>query len=341
MRIPARTRPVAAVVAATASALTLLAIGAGAAGFGTSAAGGKAASRFPVTGYVLEGGSAKLINAQGSRASDIGLDGALVSRDGASLVIDSALYPGLRAAHRKGLPASLLVANYDNRLGDFSADNASHLLKSEANRAAVVAQLAGEVEAHGWDGITIDLEALDDDNRQGMLDFLTGLRAALPAGKTIDIDIPASAAPGGYQWKPFDRVAIAKIVDHVVIMSYDQHYQGGTPGPIGGLPWVKKTIDTALTQIPRSKLRLGIAGYGYLWRKGKPTRDLSDAQARGLAAGRGRWSAKQKEWTVKVKGGGVIWWSDARSMKIRIALAKRRGLQGAAVWRLGSADNFR
>jgi len=124
-------------------------------------------------------------------------------------------------------------------------------------------------------------------------------------------------------------------------MSYDQHYQGGMPGPIAGIGWVRKTIRVATKQIPRAKLRLGIAGYGYLWKKGRPTVDLTDRAARRLAGGRARWSAKHLEWTAKLPGGGVIWWSDARSMKIRIRLARALGLEGAAVWRLGSADNFR
>ena len=296
---------------------------------------------FPVTGYVLEGGARKVIRREASRVSDIGIDGALVSKDGANLKIGSGLRRALKASHAQGKPGSLLVANYDNSIGDFSPAIASRLLRSPANRSKVVGTLADEVERFGWDGLTIDLEALNDGDREGLVTFLGELRDAVPDKTTLDIDIPASSSPGGYQWKPFDRRAIARIVDRVVLMSYDQHYQGGMPGPIAGIGWVRKTIRVATKQIPRAKLRLGIAGYGYLWKKGRPTVDLTDRAARRLAGGRARWSAKHLEWTAKLPGGGVIWWSDARSMKIRIRLARALGLEGAAVWRLGSADNFR
>lgn len=296
---------------------------------------------FPVTGYVLEGGAPEVIRREASRISDIGIDGALVSKDGSSLKMGPGLRRALKAAHAQGKPASLLVANYDNSIGDFSPVIASRLLRSPANRTKVAGILAREVKAQGWDGVTIDLEALNDGDREGLVAFLGELREMLPGGTTLDIDIPASSSPGGYQWKPFDRRAIAGIVDRVVLMSYDQHYQGGTPGPIAGIGWVKRTIRVAAKQIPRSKLRLGIAGYGYLWKLGRPTVDLTDRGARRLAGDLARWSARHLEWTAKLPGGGVIWWSDARSMKIRIRLARARGLEGAAVWRLGSADNFR
>ena len=319
----------------------LLAFSVPAAKGGPAAVATGSLSSYPVTGYVLEGGAPKVIRREASRVTDIGIDGALVSKDGSSLRIGKGLRTALEAAHAQGKPASLLVANYDNSIGDFSPAIADRLLTSPANRTKVAGILVREVADHGWDGLTIDLEALNDDNRDGLVAFLTELREAVPEGTTLDIDIPASSSPGGYQWRPFDRPAIAAVVDRVVLMSYDQHYQGGTPGPIAGIAWVRKTIRVATKLIPRSKLRLGIAGYGYLWKEGRPTVDLTDRQARRLAGGRARWSQRHLEWTAKMPGGGVIWWSDARSMKIRIRLAKARGLEGAAVWRLGSADNFR
>ena len=216
---------------------------------------------FPVTGYVLEGGARKVIRREASRVSDIGIDGALVSKDGANLKIGSGLRRALKASHAQGKPGSLLVANYDNSIGDFSPAIASRLLRSPANRSKVVGTLADEVERFGWDGLTIDLEALNDGDREGLVTFLGELRDAVPDKTTLDIDIPASSSPGGYQWKPFDRRAIARIVDRVVLMSYDQHYQGGMPGPIAGIGWVRKTIGVATTKIPRGKPPLGIAGY--------------------------------------------------------------------------------
>jgi len=61
----------------------------------------------------------------------------------------------------------------------------------------------------------------------------------------------------------FDYAAIGKYADWVQIMTYDEHWSGGTPGPIASLPWVENVIKYAITVIPKEKILLGVAAYGY------------------------------------------------------------------------------
>jgi len=46
-------------------------------------------------------------------------------------------------------------------------------------------------------------------------------------------------------------------------MAYD--FSTTSPGPIGPLPWSEDAVKYAVTQIPASKVFLGIPGYGRDW----------------------------------------------------------------------------
>jgi spore germination protein YaaH len=97
----------------------------------------------------------------------------------------------------------------------------------------------------------------------------------------------------------------------------------------------------ALTRtIPARQVDLGVAGYGYVWRRSGASQ-LSDAQARRLvhrSEAHARWVASVGEWTARLPGGAVAWWSDRRSLARRTALAASLGLHGLAVWSLGVSD---
>ena len=64
-------------------------------------------------------------------------------------------------------------------------------------------------------------------------------------------------------------------------------------------------------------------------------------QARALVArfhARPHWSASAGEWTARLRDGSTLWWSDARSVLLRVRLARALHVHGVAVWSLGSGD---
>ena len=94
--------------------------------------------------------------------------------------------------------------------------------------------------------------------------------------------------------------------------------------------------------MPAAQVDLGVAGYGYTW---SPRRARLDGHARHRTAARAReagvrpvWHARAGEWSARLPGGTVMWWSDARSFRQRERLARALGVHGLALWRLGSAD---
>jgi spore germination protein YaaH len=113
-----------------------------------------------------------------------------------------------------------------------------------------------------FDGLQIDFEALNWEDRDNYLSFLQELRDALPKEKIFSVAVPA-------RWwtkeNPFDYEVIAKIADRVIVMAYDEHWRTGEAGPIASLSWCKKILDFSKKYIPADKLIMGIPLYGRSW----------------------------------------------------------------------------
>jgi spore germination protein YaaH len=55
---------------------------------------------------------------------------------------------------------------------------------------------------------------------------------------------------------------LAPYLDQIMVMTYDEHYAGGSPGPVASYPWFEKVINYTLRSYPSSKIVMGIAAYG-------------------------------------------------------------------------------
>ena len=147
--------------------------------------------------------------------------------------------------------------------------------------------------------------------------------------------VMASTDPAVYRERGYDLGDLAEHVDRFVIMTYDQHGTWSGPGTIGSLPWAKKAVRVASEQgVPRDRIDLGVAGYGYSWPI-VPGEGPLAASAAGLLAGdRAEWSDRDGEWSATLDDGRTLHWSDARSFEVRRELAKELGLHGVALWSL-------
>ncbi len=54
-------------------------------------------------------------------------------------------------------------------------------------------------------------------------------------------------------------------------MAYDYHWATSPPGPVAPIGWVRAVLRYAKTQIPASKIILGMPLYGYDWSGGHGT----------------------------------------------------------------------
>jgi spore germination protein YaaH len=299
------------------------------------------AADLPVFGFQSDGSPTSVIGMSAAALGSVGVDGLNLTGPGRVSVPTSQDRAQLFAAHRAGLPAVLLVGNFSDRINDFSEPLAHATLGRPPAIARVVDALATNVRAGGWNGISVDLESLTVRDRPGLAAFVAGLRHALPTDDSLTVTVMNETSPGDYRSAGYDLAALARSADQLVLMAYDQHGPWeNTPGPIGALAWQRAGLHAILEIVPAAKVDLGVAGYGYAWRP-HANLQLSDAGARRLVARSGahaRWVPSAGEWTATLPDGSTVWWSDRRSLALRLRLAASIKLHGLAVWSLGLSD---
>jgi spore germination protein YaaH len=319
-------------------------------GWGTQAGKGARAlasahtsSGLAVTGYQQQEDAPAFIDRSAAALDTVGVDavnlnssGSQVSRVGASALRQ------LARSHADHLHATLLIANWDNNINDFSEPIAHRLLGSPAHIKSVARRLVSEVKAAGFDGVAVDIESLMPRDTRGLVSFVKLVRRLLPARDQVSVDVSNSTSASDYRAAGYDLRALGRAANVIALMAYDEHGPWEkTPGPIGELSWQRAGLSALLEQVPAAKVDLGVAGYGYAWRNHHPTVTVSDAQARKLVAddrASARFDAYAGEWTATLSDGSTLWWSDGRSYPLRVTLARSLHLHGMAVWALGLSD---
>ncbi len=161
------------------------------------------------------------------------------------------------------------------------------LLTDEPTTTRFLDQLVTYVLDEGYAGLDLDLEGVDAADRQAYTDFVARLADALHArGKLLTLAVPAKTWDARTGWAgAYDYAALARHADLVLIMSYAYTWSTSAPGSTAPLEWVDRVTAYAASQIPREKLLVGVAFYGYDWNvtMGGPARALLYPQAVALS----------------------------------------------------------
>ena len=148
------------------------------------------------------------------------------------------------------------------------------LLANSTTRSSIVQSIKELVLRHNYDGIDLDFEVFyTQDGRStwattkpNWIAFIKELSAELrQQGKLLSVTTPPDFAPETKRagnWV-FSWAEIGPYIDRLRIMAYD--FSIVSPGPIGPLPWSEDAVKYAVTQMPASKVFLGIPGYGRDW----------------------------------------------------------------------------
>jgi spore germination protein YaaH len=148
------------------------------------------------------------------------------------------------------------------------------LLANSNSRTSIVQTIKELVLRHNYDGIDLDFEVFyTKDGRSSWVTtkpnwiaFIKELSTELrQQGKLLSVTTPPDFAPETKRagnWV-FSWAEIGPHIDRLRIMAYD--FSTDRPGPIGPLPWSEDAVKYAVTQMPASKVFLGIPGYGRDW----------------------------------------------------------------------------
>ncbi len=248
------------------------------------------------------------------------------------------------------------------------------LLHSPAAERRMVRSLVRRARAGRWWGVQFDFEHIParDRARYNALARLAG-QALHRAGKRFSVTIvprmsdrPGDFTAGGWRdWAGvYDYRALARASDFLTIMTYSEYSGLTRPGPISGLPWIRRCLRYALRQAPARKISIGAAFYSGIWRGPAGIRlaslPLVPSRYRPLHPNPwkshvpesaelmrvwqqlpGRWQERQQAYSAvrqTATGTEVVWYSMARSLQALLRLTRRDHLAGISAWRLGQED---
>jgi len=229
-----------------------------------------------------------------------------------------------------------------------SAEIAHSILASESSRATAIENLLRSTAE--YDGISIDFEGLDPGDRDGLTGFMSQLAGRFrPTGKLVTMALSAKTSDARTGWAgAMDYAALAPHADLFVLMAYGfRTARSTTPGSAAPISWVEDTLEYAVSQIPASKILLGVPFYGYDWNTtaGPPAKVLRGPDAASLASRYGATitvdPTQQSACLSYTDSDGhshQAWFENRASLAPKLDLVRRHNLAGVAAWRLGHED---
>ena len=231
-----------------------------------------------------------------------------------------------------------MLSNYFNN--KWNGDSASIVMKSPKSRRILISQIVNFIEKYSFQGINIDLENLPNGSEDDLLLFSRELKEMLePKGYLATIDLSVNMRQDMYQ-------KLSKYYDFLFLMAYNEHSPEGLPGSVSSLPFVEKSLDVALKNVPSGKVILGLGAYGFDWAKGMPGQKISYQNMVSLAKehdGHLSFNFLHSDLTLHYYDNKGVeheaHCNDAIGVFNLMRTAEDYGTGGVALWYLGSEDN--
>lgn len=224
-----------------------------------------------------------------------------------------------------------MVSNYTN---GFEPLRVQSMLKDEKKRGAAVRFLIESARKAGIQGIDLDLESLKKEDRGPYSVFVKELFLATRKAKLkLSVTVhPKTEEPGNWDgpmaqdWK-----ALGGSCDVFRIMCYDFSWAGSKPGSIAPTDWVVKVAQFAISQMPKAKVDIGVAWYGYRWKESGPADSI-------VFSDLGRQPLREDLASGEVVQMGTTYFSGSNAFGKKISALEKLGLRRVSAWYLGSED---
>lgn len=246
-------------------------------------------------------------------------------------------------AQRSAVMPIMVVTNIFDK--GFSTEVLSVILASEELQERLIGNILSELTGKNYYGVNMDIEYIAPDDRDRYNAFLERLAERLHNEGFIVMSALApkiSADQPGVLYEAHDYAEQGRIVDYVIIMTYEWGYTYGPPLAVSPINEVRRVLDYAVTEIPPEKILMGMPNYGYDWTlpfmRGTPAQSVSFTQAVDLAL---RYGVEiqfdeqaQTPYFYYTDNGTqhVVWFDDPRSIDAKLQLIDDYRLAGASWW---------
>ena len=247
-----------------------------------------------------------------------------------------------KKAHDNNIPVLLLVNNEKQN----EVTPPIHTVLENPNlRTKAINNLEAYIKKYKLDGVNIDFEMVPAGDRENLTSFMRELSARLrPQGYVVSIDVFPKQDESNDVSIAYDYQELAKYADKIMIMTYDNHGAWSQAGAIADINWVENNLKYALRFIPKEKIYLGIAAYGYDW-SSKGVESLEYPAIMNLVQKFGSsvlWDESSKSPHFSYTGpDGIahnVWFENSESLKYKLDLVNKYDIAGIAIWKLGEED---
>jgi cellulose synthase/poly-beta-1,6-N-acetylglucosamine synthase-like glycosyltransferase/peptidoglycan/xylan/chitin deacetylase (PgdA/CDA1 family)/spore germination protein YaaH len=232
-----------------------------------------------------------------------------------------------------------MLSNLDGN--EWQPEIVEELARHPEKRLPFFEKLRDELQAVDARGVLVHWEQVDPAYRSELTSLLTDLANYLH-NEELELWL---CIPVGNDIAVFDLDALAAVVNRFVALLFDENGEEDSPGPTASLPWWNEWFDVLLEHGAPDQWIVGIGNYGYDWPHGDKATILgfTDVMARAGVAGTQAVGAEaplyQPHFSYEESGvSHSVWFLDAVTFRNQYAKARRRGVGGTALYRLGNED---
>lgn len=243
---------------------------------------------------------------------------------------------------------SVLVLTPFTESGTFNNQLVSLAVTNPQVQEQLISELLETALARGFSTVDVDFEFVLAEDRIPFADFVGRLTTRMNAAGiqvTVALAPKISSDQPGLLYEGIDYALLGANANRVLLMTYEWGYTYGPPMAVAPIPNVRRVLDYAVTQIPPSKIDMGIPNYGYDWplpfeRGVTMARTVGNVEAVRIARENNAViqfdeTAKSPFFTYFLNGTEhVVWFEDVRSIYAKLLLAKEYGFHGVGYWQI-------
>lgn len=268
-----------------------------------------------------------------------------VKDDGSLTTLDDTIM--LQSAAAERIIPVMVITNFSATAA--GSGLAHTILSSSELQEKVLTSILNVMKEKGYKGLNVDFENVFPADRENYNQFLQRAVDRLhPEGYFVSSALApkVSGEQQGLLYEAHDYEAQGKIVDFIVLMTYEWGYRFGPPQAISPLNQIKRVLDYAVTVIPRDKIFFGFQIYARDWLvphvQGQEAETFSQQEAIRRAIQYGAEIQYDPiaqspffRYTDPQGRNHEVWFEDARSAQAKFTMVKDYQLRGVSYWVLG------